>query len=163
MKLLQLILNHKTPTNAQRGMFSLGALGSVALVALALAATYGIYRYISNSYSVTVESTHLMSIVSGAKSLKANGSYASVDNAALQRIRAFGNMTGAQIGGTVRHGWSGTVVVTGTASQLEIEYNDVPDTACDRFLSRATDSGEFAAPLPTCSATGNSDLTFIAY
>ena len=163
MNLLRLILNRKTTVNTQRGMFTLPAMGSIALVALALAATYGIYRYITNSYSVTIESTNLMSIVSGAKSLKTNGSYASVDNAALQRIRAFGNMTGGQSGGTVRNGWSGTVVVSGTASQLEIQYNGIPDTACDRFLARATDSGEFAAPLPTCAATGNSDLTFIAY
>ncbi len=163
MNILRFILNRKSNVNAQRGMFTMGAMGSVALVALALAATYGIYRYITNSYSVMIESTNLISIVGGAKSLKSNGSYAAVDNAALQRIRAFGNMTGAQPGGTVRNRWSGTVVVTGTASQLEIQYNDVPDSACDRFLARATDSGEFAAPLPTCAATGDSDLTFIAY
>jgi len=163
MNFLHFLVQRKSCVNTQRGMFTMGAMGSVALIVLALAATYGIYRYITNSYSVMIESTNLMSIVSGAKSLKTNGSYASVDNAALQRIRAFGNMTGGQTGGTVRNRWSGTVVVSGTASQLEIQYNDVPASACDRFLARATDSGEFATPLPTCAESGNSDLTFIAY
>ena len=89
MNFLQFLVQRKSCVNAQRGMFTMGAMGSVALIVLALAATYGIYRYITNSYSVMIESTNLMSIVSGAKSLKTNGSYASVDNAALQRIRAF--------------------------------------------------------------------------
>lgn len=163
MSILCLPVKHKPRANTQRGMFTMGALGSVALVILAVAATYGIYRYITNSYSVMIESSNLMSIVSGAKSLKTNGSYASVDNETLQRIRAFNNMTGGQIGGTVRNHWSGTVVVSGTTSQLEIQYNGIPDTACDRLLARATDSGEFATPLPTCAESGDSDLTFIAY
>ena len=76
MNLLDRIITRKPRVNTQRGMFTMGAMGSVALVALALAATYGIYRYITNSYSVMIESTNLMSIVSGAKSLKTNGSYA---------------------------------------------------------------------------------------
>lgn len=147
----------------QRGFFIGPALGSIIIVIIVSAFAFGIYRYISNSYSVLIENTNLMSIVSAAKSLKSGGSYADVDNAALQRMRTFGSMTGAAPGGTVRHRWNGTVVVTGTTSQLEIQYNDVPASACEQLLARATESGEFAAPLPTCNASGDSDLTFVAY
>ncbi|AEC18865.1 hypothetical protein PT7_0325 [Pusillimonas sp. T7-7] len=126
-------------------------------------AGYGIYQYINSGTNVTVESTNLMMVTSGAKSLKSGGSYANVDNPALQRIKAFGNMTGSAPGGTVRHGWGGTVVVTGTASQLEIAYNAVPSDACDRFVVTAMNTGEFVEPAPTCSDTGASDLTFVAY
>ena len=150
-------------TNRQRGFFVAPLLISVAVVLALAGAAYGIYQYASNVYTTNIENSNLMSIVSAAKSLKSGGSYTSVDNAALQRIKAFGGMTGAAVGGTVRNRWNGTVVVTGTASQLEIVYNGVPTSACDRFLTMATNSGEFAAPLPTCSATAASDLTFIAY
>lgn len=159
--LLRLTTTHASPT--QRGFVIGPMLGMIAIVLIASLATYGIFRYISNSFTVTIENTNLLAIVSGAKSLKSGGSYANVDTAALQRIDAFGSMTGAAPGGTVRNKWNGTVEVTGTASQLSIDYNGVPASACERFVVVAMESGEFAEPAPTCADDADSDLTFVAY
>lgn len=138
-------------------------LGAVAVIAAVALAGYGIFRYINNSFTIRIENTNLVAIVTGAKSLKSGGSYANVDNAALQRIQAFGSMTGAASGGTVRNRWNGTVEVTGTASQLDIVYNGVPESVCDQFVIAAMESGEFADPAPTCNEGAVSNLTFVAY
>lgn len=155
--------HHHDSKLKQGGFFISPALAAIVLVAAISIAVFGIFRYLNNSTSMYVENNNLMTIVNGARQLKSGGSYANVNNAALQRIQAFGSMTGSTPGGTVRNGWNGTVVVNGSASELQIQYNGVPESACDGFLARAKDSGEFASPLPTCSTTGSSDLTFIAY
>lgn len=147
----------------QRGIWLSPGLLAFAIIAAISVAAFGIYSYLNSSTSVQVEGTNLVMITSGAKSLKSGGSYANVDNAALQRIKAFGNMTGAAPGGTVRNGWNGTVVVTGTASDLTIAYNSVPVASCDLFVTAAMETGEFAEPAPTCSNDEPSNLTFTAY
>lgn len=157
-------LRSATQRSTREHGFVIGPLlGLVAVMLIVAMAGYGIFRYISNSFTVTIENTNLMAIVSGAKSLKSAGSYASVDNAALQRIQAFGSMTGAAPGGTVRNRWNGTVVVTGAADGLTIAYNGVPSAACERFVVAAMESGEFAEPAPVCGDDGTSDVTFTAY
>ncbi|SHI11511.1 type 4 pilus major pilin [Pollutimonas bauzanensis] len=164
MRISHYLMQQQARRKFQRGFYIGPALGTIAIVVLVSLFVYGVFQYISASLRGTIESNNLMAIVSGAKSLKSGGSYANVDNAVLQRIKAFGNMTGSTPGGTVRNGWGGTVVVTGSASQLEIRYSGVPTSACERFLASAKDSGEFAADsLPTCSESDASDLTFIAY
>lgn len=163
MRILSLFTQHRPNRDKQRGFYIAPALATVVIVGLISVAVYGIFRYINDSFTVTIENKNLMSIVSGARSLKQAGSYVNVDNPALQRIQAFGNMTGSATGGTVRNRWGGTVDVTGTASELQIQYNGVPANACQRFLISAADSGEFATPLPTCNDTGTTDLTFVVY
>ncbi len=162
------VLHHLTPRNQsqqslQRGFYIGPAIATIFIVLVVSLASYGIFQYIKNTYTVYIENTNLMAVVSGAKSLKTGGSYANVDNAALQRIKAFGSMTGSSPGGTVRNSWDGTVVVSGTVSQLSIQYNGVAASACDSFLAKAASTGEFAAPLPTCNESTAADLTFIAY
>lgn len=147
----------------ERGFVILPMLGMVAVIAMVAVAGYGIFRYINNSFTVRIEQTNLTAIVTGAKSLKSSGSYANVDNSALQRIQAFGSMTGSAVGGTVRNRWNGTVEVTGTASQLTVVYNNVPSSVCDQFVIGAMESGEFADPAPTCNEDEATDLTFVAY
>lgn len=159
----QELRHHSHLKQRQRGFFISPALGGVILIALIAVAVFGLFRYLNNSSVMYIENNNLMAMVNGARQLKIGGSYANVDNAALQRIQAFGSMTGSAPGGTVRNSWNGTVVVTGSANQLQIQYNGVPESACDGFLARAANSGEFAQPLPTCSASGNSDLTFVVY
>ncbi|TFL14080.1 hypothetical protein CSC67_07900 [Pusillimonas caeni] len=147
----------------ERGMSVSSVMFGLIIVAAISLALWGYFKYMKSGTSVQIETNNLMMIASASKSLKSGGSYASVNNAALQRMQAFGSMTGADPGGTVRNGWNGTVVVTGTASELQIAYNGVPTSACDRFVTAAMATGEFAEPVPSCSNAGASDLSFVAY
>ena len=163
-KLLGYIFRPASQTkNRQRGMSVSSVMFGLIIVAALTLALWGYFKYMKSGTSVQIETNNLMMIVSGSKSLKSGGSYANVDNAALQRMQAFGSMTGGDPGGTVRNGWNGTVVVTGTASQLQIAYNGVPTSACDRLVATAMASGEFAEPAPSCSDAAASDLNFVAY
>lgn len=164
MKFINLLIKqHPNRLHAQRGFWIGPMVGSILVFIVVSGIIYGIVRSSRGSVDTILESKSLLSVVSGARMLKSGGSFAAVDNTALQRVNAFGNMTGSAAGGTVRNGWGGTVVVTGTTSQLEVQWNAVPAKACDAFLASAKESGEFATPLPTCAESGDSDLTFIAY
>ncbi|WP_019939855.1 type 4 pilus major pilin [Bordetella sp. FB-8] len=154
----------KNPRHNERGFFIGPALGAVAVVLLTFVVVWGIYRFINNQLSIYIESNNLQAIVQGADSLSQGGSYANVSNTTLQTIQAFGNMTGAAVGGTVMNKWGGAVTVTGSASNVLIEYDNVPAYACQGFLNRAADSNKFdSASMPTCNSSGTSNLTFTHY
>lgn len=163
MKKVNLPVIDNAGAKKERGGSVISMLAWLAIVGVIGASIWGMYRYVNKAATVRVELTNLTSIVSGARQLKSAGSYANVDNAALQRIQAFGNMTGSGVGGTVRHAWNGTVEVTGSASALTIKYNGVPESVCDQFVIGAMGTGDFSEPGPTCNESGNTDLTFTAY
>lgn len=157
------IMNQKF-FRAQGGFWIGPALGTLAVVLALVVFGSGIFRFLSNQYTIYTEVNNLKSVVAGADSLEQGGSFATVNNAALQKAEAFGNMTGAAVGGTVINKWGGAVTVTGTASNVQITWGAVPPNACSGFLTRASDSKLFdAASMPTCNGTSNTDLTFTHY
>lgn len=151
----------RNPRQSERGFFIGPALGAVAVVLITFVVVWGIYRFINNQLSVYIESNNLQAMVQGADSLAQGGSFANVNNTALQTIQAFGNMTGAAVGGTVMNKWGGPVVATGSASNVTFEYDNVPAYACQGFLNRAIESNKFdSASMPTCNNGGTSNLVF---
>ncbi|WP_081627092.1 type 4 pilus major pilin [Bordetella sp. FB-8] len=157
-------ISNQKALHAQRGFWIGPALGTLAVVLVLVVFGSGIFRFLSNQYTIYTEFNNLKSVVTGADALELGGSYASVNNAALQTSEAFGNMTGAAVGGTVINKWGGPVTVTGTASNVQITWGAVPPSACSGFLARAADSKLFdTASMPTCNGTGNTDLTFTHY
>ncbi|WP_454688241.1 type 4 pilus major pilin [Achromobacter aloeverae] len=153
---------HTDRAARQRGFNLTGILPYLVVAGILALAIWGIFRFAMGTAQYQIEGRNATSIVTAARSLKVGGSYANVDNAAVQRVKGFGNMTGSASGGTVKNGWGGTVVVSGTVDTLTLQYNGVPEDACDRFIASMTDSGMFTDPLPTCNTSGSSDLSFTA-
>jgi len=135
----------------------------LVLIGIAYAAALGMNRTAGGLSANQIEAQNLTGIVASVRSLRENGSYAGIDNAAVQRIQGFGNMIGSAVGGTVRNKWNGLVTVTGTVNDFSIIYAGVPASACPKFLIAAKESGDLVEPYPTCAATGDSSLTFKGY
>lgn len=148
----------------RRGAGGLGdVLLGIVIVAVAYGASLGLNRTAGGMSDTQIEAQNLTGIVASVRSLRENGSYAGIDNAAIQRIQGFGNMIGSAVGGTVRNRWNGLVTVSGTASDFSVTTADVPASACPKLLIAAKESGDFVTPYPTCAATGASTLTFKGY